>query len=109
MENTLLEKLLIFYEEDPHDPFNLYALALEYQNYDATKAAGCFGQLLGEFPAYLPTYYHAAQLFSAMGENEKAVQTFQRGINLATEQGNTKTQVELLRALRSFEDEQLDE
>lgn len=109
MKNTFLEKLLVFYEEDPRDPFNIYALALEYQKSDATKAADYFGQLLREFPTYLPTYYHAAQLFSAIGENEKAVQAFQKGIELAREQGNAKTQQELLRALRSFEDEQMDE
>lgn len=109
MENTLLEKLLVFYEEDPGDPFNLYALALEYQKHDARKAAAAFEQLLENFPNYLPTYYHAAQLFSMMGENEKASRTFDTGIKLATEQGNVKTQQELTRALRTFEDEQMDE
>ena len=109
MENTLLEKLLIFYEEDPGDPFNLYALALEYQKHDASKAAACFDQLLVFFPTYLPTYYHAAQLFSARGENGKASRTFDTGIKLATEQGNAKTQQELVRARRTFEDEQMDE
>lgn len=109
MENTLLEKLLIFYEEDPGDPFNLYALALEYQKHDARKAAAFFDQLLADFPTYLPTYYHAAQLFSILGEIEKAGSTFDTGIKLATEQGNIKTQQELTRALRMFEDEQMDE
>lgn len=109
MENTLLEKLLIFYEEDPGDPFNLYALALEYQKHDASKAAASFDQLLEDFPTYLPAYYHAAQLFSILGEFEKASRTFDTGIKLATEQGNVKTQQELTRALRMFEDEQMDE
>ena len=109
MENTLLEKLLVFYEEDPGDPFNLYALALEYQKHDARKAVAYFDQLLEDFPTYLPTYYHAAQLFGNRGENEKANRTFHKGIELATEQGNAKTQQELVRALRMFEDEQMDE
>lgn len=109
MKNTLLEKLLVFYEEDPGDPFNLYALALEYQKHDAKKAASSFDELLKKFPTYLPTYYHAAQLFSNMDENEKANRTFHKGIELATEQGNVRTQQELVRALRTFEDEQMDE
>lgn len=109
MENTLLENLLVFYEEDPGDPFNLYALALEYQKHDAREAAASFDRLLEKFPTYLPTYYHAAQLFSNMDENEKASRTFHRGIELATEQGNAKTQQELIRALRTFEDEHMDE
>ncbi len=109
METTLLEKLLVFYQEDPHDPFNLYALALEYQKHDARKAAGFFERLLGEFPAYLPTYYHAAQFFIALNEYSKARATFEKGIQIAAEPHNAKAHQELIRAYRTFEDEQHEE
>ncbi|MPR36762.1 tetratricopeptide repeat protein [Salmonirosea aquatica] len=109
MKTTLLEKLLVFYEEDPRDPFNLYALALEYQKHDASVASEHFERLLSDFPDYLPTYYHAAQFFILIGEIDKARIIFEKGIQIAAEQKNTKAQQELLRAYRAFEDDQLDE
>ena len=109
MKTPLLEKLLVFYKEDPHDPFNLYALALEYQKIDARGSAEWLERLLREFPDYLPTYYHAAQFFSNLQRNEKAREIYEKGIQLATKQHNAKIQQELVRAYRAFEDELLDE
>jgi len=109
MKTTLLDKLLVFYKEDPNDPFNLYALALEYQKHDAKQASGYFERLLSDFPTYLPTYYHAAQFFSDCQWYERAKETFEKGIQLASEQANTKAHQELVRAYRAFEDDQLDD
>ncbi|GHB75946.1 tetratricopeptide repeat protein [Persicitalea jodogahamensis] len=108
METSFLEKLLSFYEEDPDDPFNLYALALEYQKSDATKAAEFYRQLLTDHPDYLPTYYHAAQFFSGLEENETAESIYKKGIELAVKQQNSKAHLELSRAYRTFEDEQME-
>lgn len=65
MDNNRLELLLQFYEEDSQDPFNAYALAMEYLNKDTAKAKVYFDTLLDEHPSYLPTYYHAAALYAA--------------------------------------------
>ncbi len=108
MKTAFLEKLLVFYEEDPHDPFNLYALALEYQKHDATQAKEYFEKLLRDFATYLPTYYHAAQFFNSCHWIEKARDTYEKGIQLASEQHNVKAFQELTRAYRAFEDELLD-
>ncbi|HEX8041111.1 MAG TPA: tetratricopeptide repeat protein [Chryseosolibacter sp.] len=94
----LLEK---FYQEDPDDPFNLYALALEYLKYDPAKAVTLFTRLLKEHEGYLPTYYHAARLFQETGEKEKAIAVYERGMALAKELNDNKT----LRELRSAYDE----
>lgn len=109
MKTALLEKLLVFYEEDPHDPFNLYALALEYQKTDVRESAELLERLLQDFPDYLPTYYHAAQFFSNSQRSEKAREIYEKGIQVATKQHNAKIQQELVRAYRNFEDELLDE
>ena len=37
-----IEQLKQFAKEDPNDPFNKYALALEYQKTDARKGIGNF-------------------------------------------------------------------
>jgi tetratricopeptide (TPR) repeat protein len=109
MKTTFLQKLLVFYEEDPQDPFNLYALALEYQKHDASLAAECYELLLRDFPSYLPVYYHAAQFFWQAEWFDKARETYKKGIQLADEQQNTKALQELTRAYRAFEDDLLDD
>lgn len=94
----LLEK---FYQEDPEDPFNLYALALEYLKHDPAKAAALFARLLAEHEGYLPGYYHAAKLFQETGEKEKAIAAYERGMALAKKLNDPKT----LRELKSAYDE----
>lgn len=105
MNSSLLTNLLFFYEEDPTDPFNVYALALEYQKYDSDKARFYFDKLLKEHPNYLPTYYSAGQFFTNVEEYEVAMAVYQTGSELARQQGNMKTLSELQRAIRSLEDE----
>jgi len=105
MKNSLLENLIAFFEEDPNDPFNIYALALEYQKTDTSKAELYFNILLDQHPDYLATYYSAAAFFAAEGANEKAEKIYQKGIDLALHMKNTKTHQELVRAYRFFLDE----
>ncbi|WP_428660308.1 tetratricopeptide repeat protein [Runella sp.] len=107
MNNNRLAFLLQFFEEDPNDPFNSYALAMEYQQSDVTKAAEFFRLLLDKHPDYLPTYYHAAALFAELEQLEYAEQLYQKGMQLALSQQNTKTYQELQRAYRGFQDEYL--
>lgn len=108
MNNNRLSLLLQFYEEDPADPFNAYALAIEYLANDAVKAAEYFTFLLEKHPTYLPAYYHAAALFADMGNSTYAEELYQKGMQLALHQQNTKTHLELQRAYRRFQDENED-
>ena len=105
MDSGLLQNLLAFYEEDPNDPFNIYALAIEYLKSDLAKSEHFFDLLLTSYPEYLPTYYHAAAFFAGEDNLEKAEQIYIKGIALALNQRNTKTHQELLRAYRSFLDD----
>ena len=50
-----LEQLRQFAAEEPHDPFNHYALALEYLKTNPREAENLFEQLLQQHPEYLPT------------------------------------------------------
>lgn len=105
MENHRLSLLHQFYQEDSTDPFNVYALAIEYQNRDIVKASEYFKLLLDQFPDYLPTYYHAAALFVELGEEEYAVLLYQKGMKLALFQQNIKTYQELQRAYQQLQEE----
>ena len=96
MSADRLKQLQKFYEEDPLDPFNLYALALEYLKVDLALSRKHFQLLLANHPAYLPTYYHAAKLFHDTGDREGA-------IALARKNNDVKT----LRELRSAYDEMM--
>ena len=95
MAETRLEQLLRFYKEDPTDPFSIYGLALEYQKTDAKESERFFDQLLSQFPDYLPAYYHAAKLKSSLGSNEKALELYKLGIELAKKLKELKAQQEL--------------
>lgn len=96
----MLEKL---HAEDPHDPFNAYALALEYLTFDAARSRLLFDWLLDVHQEYLPTYYHAAKFYHERGEREKAVAVFEKGMALARRQNEGKA----LRELQSAYDEMM--
>ncbi|MEY3342580.1 MAG: hypothetical protein RL090_264 [Bacteroidota bacterium] len=93
----LLEK---FIAEDPTDPFNYYALALEYiksgRNQDAH---GQFQFLIETHSDYLPSYYHFGKLLEELGHFEDAIKVYKDGILLARNQRNKKTENELQGAL----------
>jgi tetratricopeptide (TPR) repeat protein len=96
-----LEMLEQYYREDPNDPFNIYALALEVQKTDARKTLYYFDILLARHPSYVPVYYHAGKLYQELGEKNKAVDIFESGIRQAQSTGDLKA----LRELRSALDE----
>ena len=102
MSSARLSQLLKFLEEDPYDPFNLYAVATEYRPRDPAQALIYYERLLREHPRYVPTYYHAAQLYLDREENEKAERTFRRGIQEATAQNDALALRELQNAYNEF-------
>lgn len=90
MSNILIEQLERFAREEPDDPFNLYALALEYLKVDRAKAQSIFERLIDSHQHYVPTYYQLGQLYSDQGKMENAIQTFERGIIAARNAGDQK-------------------
>jgi tetratricopeptide (TPR) repeat protein len=90
-----LEQLRQFAEDDPNDPFNLYALALECLKSNGDEAEKLFNKLLLEHESYLATYYQAALLQEQKGHRNAALQILEKGIGLAKQQNESKTQREL--------------
>ncbi len=95
-----------FLADDPTDPFLLYALATEYSQEEPQTALAYFEQLLEEHPAYVPTYYHAAALYAELKLQEKADATYQKGIQVAQEAGDTHALRELKGAYTNWQFEQ---
>ncbi|MFM7078233.1 MAG: tetratricopeptide repeat protein [Bacteroidota bacterium] len=89
-----------FIADDPTDPFNYYALALEFiksgQNQNAQVQ---FQFLIDNHPDYLPTFYHFGKLLEEQGHIHRALEVYQAGILLARKQQNKKTESELQGAL----------
>lgn len=97
-----IEMLKSFAEEEPENPFNLYALALEFIEFDLQAAAFHFKKLLDEFPEYLPTYFHAAAFFSDKGEIHFSKTIYEKGIQLAETQKDEKAIKELKNSFQNF-------
>ena len=106
MSSSRLEQLFAFLQEDPGDPFNLYAIATEYMKTNPEKALEYYEKLLQEHENYVPTYYHAAKLYADMGKKQQADQTFQKGIGISLQAGNRNAHRELQNAYNQFLDEE---
>ena len=94
-----------FIQEDPNDPFNYYALGLEYSKKDEHKALDIFKQLIKDRGDYLPTYYQLAKLYEQVGQIKSAVNTYNEGILIAGQQRDFKTQQELMAGLEQLNED----
>lgn len=84
MNNTRLQKLLEFYQNEPNDPFLKYALATEYlsaSNYET--ALKFFEDLKDNHEDYVGTYYHLGKLYEKIDRKEDAIATYQKGMQVA--------------------------
>lgn len=102
MNSNRIAQLLQFQQDDPHDPFPVYGLALEFLKTDAKKSEAYFNELLNRFPDYLPTYYHAAKLKVDFNREQEAIEVYKRGIELAKKNGDNATLRELESALEEL-------
>lgn len=102
MNSPRLNQLLKFLQEDPNDPFTLYAIATEYKNSDIQKSRAYFEKLLTEHPDYLATYYHVAHLYLNLNLRAQAEDVFKKGIELAKKQNNPLALRELQNAYNEF-------
>jgi tetratricopeptide (TPR) repeat protein len=91
-----------FLKEEPEDPFNYYALALEYLKTDTPKALVLFKTLLQSFPEYLPTYYPYAHLLIDLGQKQEAEGLFEKGKEVALKKNDQKTLRELQSAYNDW-------
>ncbi|OEK03779.1 hypothetical protein BFP97_06955 [Roseivirga sp. 4D4] len=95
MNQTRIDLLKKYIEEEPNDPFNHYGLACEYLSNKPEEALKIFRELLAHHADYLPTYYQAGQLLEAFEEEEEALKVYELGMTLAKAQNNSKTFQEL--------------
>lgn len=100
------ERIIIlkkFIEEEPTNPFNKYALAMEYYETNPSESLIILSDLLDNHRNYLPTYFKAGHLYWDMEQMEEASRVFKLGIELANHQRDAKAEKELRAAYQNFQ------
>ena len=91
-----IEKLKEFLVSTPHDSFVQHALALEFIKIgDDEGAKKLFLALLERDPTYIGSYYHLGKLLERQGEEGKAIDWYQRGMEAAKAAGDNHAYGEL--------------
>jgi tetratricopeptide (TPR) repeat protein len=100
---TRLEQLLHFLEQEPNDPFLIYAIATEYKSMnELEKALMTFQSLMENHPEYVPTYYHLGKTLEALNRNEEAIEVYEKGIAVAMKMKDQHSARELREALQQL-------
>jgi len=91
-----IDKLKQYLIASPNDSFLQHALALEYikTGYDS-EAQQLFENILKRDPKYIGTYYHLAKLLERTGNNEHAIEWYEKGMAAAKEAGDQHSYNEL--------------
>lgn len=82
--NDRIEKLRSFLIQSPDDCFLNHALALEYVKLgDEDEAKKLFEHNLQHDAQYVATYYHLGKLLERLGEQDAAVNIYEKGMEVA--------------------------
>jgi Tfp pilus assembly protein PilF len=91
-----IEKLESFLAQNGADSFVQHALALEYVKLNNDKAAReQWEALLAREENYVGSYYHLAKLLERQGEQQLAITTYQKGMEVAKAAGDNHAYNEL--------------
>lgn len=101
-----IEKLLEFMRTSDKDSFLQHALALEYIKIgDDTRARELFNEILLREPTYIGSYYHLGKLLERVGDPERALRVYERGMEEAKLAGDNHAFNELRGAAEELEEE----
>ncbi|MDZ7806076.1 MAG: hypothetical protein U5K71_03050 [Gracilimonas sp.] len=86
-------------KDHPNDSFYKFTLALEMLKISETvKAKVLFQNIVDNDPEYVGVYYHLGKLYVDLQENEKALKTYTKGIEIADQQNDEHSKAELMSA-----------
>lgn len=89
--------------KDADDTFSKFALALELLKQGSVeKAQLLFEAVLKQDPEYLGVYYHLGKLYQSRGMHNNALQLFEDGIKLASNNNELRTKSELHEAIQQL-------
>jgi len=91
-----IAKLRELLQGNPSDSFLQHALALEYIKLgDDEMAQRLFEELLERDPSYVGSYYHLGKLFERRNDTAKAINWYEKGMNVAKVAGENHAWNEL--------------
>ncbi len=91
-----VEKLKEYIKINDKDSFLQHALALEYIKIgNDVEAKNLFNEILKREPTYIGSYYHLGKLLERIGNTEKAIKIYGRGMQEAKKAGDNHTYNEL--------------
>jgi Tfp pilus assembly protein PilF len=100
-----IEKLLEFMKTSDKDSFLQHALALEYIKVgNDVEARKLFNEILLREPSYVGSYYHLGKLLERVGDKERAIKIYERGMLEAKKAGDNHSYNELLGAYEELID-----
>ncbi len=91
-----IDKLKEYLRTNGKDSFLQHALALEYiKAGNDAEAKNLFNDILRREPTYIGSYYHLGKLHERLGDEEKAIKIYERGMEEAKKAGDNHTYNEL--------------
>lgn len=98
-----IQQLEVMLDENPDDPFLIYALAREYEkNFATMQALLMYEHLVTDHPAYIATYYHYAKLLYTAGNKPEGIKMLQRGIEMGLQEKDAHAVSEMRGLLASW-------
>ena len=102
-----IEALLRLYEDDPTDPFTLFALGYEHLSQgNVDRALHWYESIRAIAPEYTGVYYHLGRLYARLNRKGDALQAFQEGIAMSRKTQQVRDLVELQQALMELSDDE---
>ena len=91
-----IAQLKTFLNDSPNDAFLNYALATEYVAIGNDKdALAIYLMLVNKQPDYFATYYHLGKLYERMEDEEKAIASYEKGMEITKRLGEKHAHGEL--------------
>lgn len=104
MATDRLEILKQMVQQNPHDSFSRYGLAMEYRNRgDLEEAVRQFRELIATDPGYAYAYFHGGQTLERLGRLEEAGTMYRAGVEAARAKGDEHARSEIQGALDLLE------
>jgi len=100
-----ITQIQAFLKEEPEDNFLQHALALEYIKIgNDADAKSLFEEILKREPGYVGSYYHLGKLLERIGETQRAIQIYKKGMEMAKSAKDVHAFNELQAACEDLED-----
>ncbi len=95
-----IESLLV---DDPHDPFLLYGLAMEYSALGDDSTAATKLLVITEKGEYVPAFLQAGQILNTLGRVGEACAVLKKGMDVAKRVGDDHAYSEMSALLSTIE------